>query len=248
MEPNLVELGAMLNKQLPVLVSFVMLRLLCVGTFKTLLPRSVKTYGANAADLYVRTRAVVMLVAMINLVAQVVYEPIAGMCHRYESVKAQGTSAMLALVVLMSSNDLMASAVALGALRAVATASPSSLLWSTSAVVFTTRANTALYAYVLLMMALTHAVYCHRDEEPTQTHGSTIVIIAIAAKAVAVLFACACTRAMVVNARLFGALKTFLERLKYRHNTHEIRETPKAVLAPPPSPVAKRTSVVTFAE
>ena len=183
MQPKLVELASMLKQQLPVLLSFVVLRLFAVfamsKTLATVTPKCVRPYVRNAYKWVARMRSVAMAVGCGYLALQTFRSPPENVCTEYEAVKVQGTCAMLALGVLMASNGVLSSAVALSALMAVANNSASSLVLSTSAVVIANGDNdTALFSYCLFWVAIAHAGLCHSDTSPGSTHGSIVAVLA----------------------------------------------------------------------
>ena len=184
MQPKLFELSAMLNHQLPILVSFVFLRL--VGVFaigkasNVLTPKAVRPYVSRTLQLVVHARKMLIVGGLGGLAYHTLFNPPASVCQEYDAVQAQGASALLSLAVILSTNHVLASAIALGALRAVAKASASSIVFSTSAAVLSTaNGSTALFVYVLFWVASLHAGACHDDKAPTQTHGSIITALAI---------------------------------------------------------------------
>jgi hypothetical protein len=182
MQPKLVELASMLKQQLPVLLSFVVLRLFGVfamsKTLSIVTPKCVRPYVRNAYKWVARMRSVAMAVGCGYLALQTFRSPPENVCTEYEAVKVQGTCAMLALGVLMASNGVLSSAVALSALMAVANNSASSLVFSTSAVVIA-NGDTALFSYCLFWVAIAHAGLCHSDTSPGSTHGSIVAVLAI---------------------------------------------------------------------
>lgn len=184
MQPKLFELGIMLNYQLPVLVSFVFLRQ--AGVFTTskalyaLTPARVRTHVDTAIAGFARLRRVVMASGLACLALQTFYAPPEDVCTEYEAVKAQGISALLSLAVIMTTNHALASAVAIGALRAVASTSAVSVVLSTSAAVISSSGtDTLLFTYALFWVALGHVAWCNSDSHPTRTHGSIIAVLAI---------------------------------------------------------------------
>ena len=182
MQPKLHELGVMLNQQLPILVSFVFLRTFSVAVswkvLKAILPYKLKVYVDKSWLWIIRFRNSAMTLVLANLSYQIVTHPPNGVCKRYDAVRAQGNCAMLALAVILTSNNVMASGIAIAALRAVSTASASSIfLASAASVVSTSSPQLFLYMYVFFWVALAHAVYCHDDLSPTETHGSIIAVL-----------------------------------------------------------------------
>jgi len=176
----------MLNHQMPVLVSFVFLRVVGIFTVSKMLyaitPQRVRPYTEMAGDWFMRFRRVAMSAGLASLIIQTLYAPPDGVCAEYKAVKAQGISALISLCVLMTTNHILASAVAIGALRAVASTSASSLVLSTSAAVISSSGvDTALFTYCLFWVALGHATFCYSDTDSksTTTHGSIIAALAI---------------------------------------------------------------------
>ena len=247
MKPKLFELGVMLNHQLPILVSFVMMRLLGVFTVQrtlgALVPTRVQPYYTKAGELFSRVRQVAMTLGIANLVFQTAYAPPSGVCDDYENIRSQGTSALMALSVLLASNSALGSAVAIGALRAVASTSPASLVLSTSAVVIaSSTGSTVLYTYALFWTALAHAVWCNSNAHPTRTHGSLIAVIAIMMNVLLYLAAFAYRRVVLINTKLIRALADAARLLiALRHAPHGERRARKRALTDPvtprPSPV-----------
>lgn len=184
MQPKLVELGFMLKQQLPVLMSFVILRLFGVfaasKTLSALTPRRVRPFTDAAYKWLARMRSAIMATGCGYLALQMFHGAPGSVCVDYDNVKAQGICALLSLVVLMTSNGILSSAVALGALMAVANNSASSLVLSTSAVVLANgNDGKTLFVYSLFWVATAHAVLCHSDATPASTHGSVVTVLAI---------------------------------------------------------------------
>ena len=184
MQPKLVELGVMLNHQLPILVSFVFLRLAGVFTVSTLFRKAVPSRFIPLLDKAAmhmgRARRLVMLAGISSMMVQMFFDLPSGPCKAYESVRTQGISALISLAVLMTTNNALASAIAIASLRAVATTSPSSMWLSSSAAFMASSGlETGLFTYGLFWVALVHAGFCHDDKTPGLTHGSIITVLAI---------------------------------------------------------------------
>jgi len=222
MQPKLFELSVMLNHQLPILVSFVFLRL--VGVFAigkasdALTPKAARPYVSRTLQFVLRARKALLLIGLGGLAYHTLFNPPEGVCQEYDAVKTQGASALLSLAVILSTNHVLASAIALGALRAVASTSASSIVFSTSAAIISSiDGSTALFVYVLFWVALVHAGACHNDEKPTQTHGSIITALAIIFNLLfyaTALFWNRCTR---VLRNLIRGPAQAVRRLAHRH-------------------------------
>jgi hypothetical protein len=186
MDPNLAELGAMLNRQLPVLASFVVLRQVfvacCEAALNAALPSRARALADTAVDTLRKARVVAFVSGLVQLAFLVVQDDAPALCAAYHSSKPQGFSALISLGVLLLTNDVLGSAIALGALRAVATGSSSSLVLTTSAAVMSIgdERSVLVFYHVVCMTSLYHAVMCHDNKTPTRTHGSVIALIAIA--------------------------------------------------------------------
>lgn len=184
MQPKLMELASMLQQQLPVLMSFVVLRLFGVFTGRVVLsavtPKRIRPYAKRVCSWAIRARSVAMTVGCGYLALQTFYSPPDSVCAEYEAVKTQGVCALLSLAVLMTSNGVLSSAMALAALMAVANSSASSLVLSSSAVVIANGDDGgALFVYGLFWVATAHAGLCQSDTAPERTHGSIVAVLAI---------------------------------------------------------------------
>ena len=184
MQPKLAELSFMLKQQLPVLLSFVVLRLFGAFVAGKILSAVTPKRARPAVDAtykwLTRSRTLAMTAGCGYLAMQTFRNPPENVCDEYEAVKVQGICTMLALAVLMSSNGGLSSAVALSALTAVANNSASSLVLATSAAVIANGdSETALFSYGLFWVATAHAGLCHNDDVPGSTHGSILTVLAI---------------------------------------------------------------------
>ena len=184
MQPKLVELAFMLKQQLPALLSFVIMRFFGVFAgskiLHALMPKRVRPFTDAAYKWVAQMRSAIMATGCGYLALQMFHGAPGSVCVHYENVKAQGICALLSLAVLMTSNGILSSAVALGALMAVANNSASSLVLSTSAVVIANGSDSkTLFVYSLFWVATAHAVLCHSDTTPASTHGSVVTVLAI---------------------------------------------------------------------
>lgn len=222
MQPKLFELSVMLNHQLPILVSFVFIRLVAVFAFgkasDALTPKAARPYVDRTLQFVLRARNTLIMGGLAGLTYHTLFNPPGGACQEYDVVQAQGASALLSLAVIITTNHVLASAIALGALRAVASTSASSIVFSTSAaVISSTDGSTALFVYVLFLVASLHAAACHNDKTPTQTHGSIITALAIIFNLIVyttISFYSRCTR--VLRNLVRGSVRV-VQRLAHRH-------------------------------
>lgn len=208
MQPKLVELASMIRHQLPVLMSFVLLRLLGVFATHSLLyamtPKRVRAYVDLGSRCAARMRSVAMAVGCGCIALQTFYDPPGSICAEFDVVKTQGMCAMLSLAVLMTSNGVLSSAVALGALEAVANSSASALVLSSSAaVIANSKDGSVLFVYALFWVATAHTGLCHSETSLERTHGSIITVLAIVFNAMFIVTKMLCQRCLRVVASVF---------------------------------------------
>ncbi len=184
MKPKLVELGAMLEHQLPILVTFVFLRMTGLFAAGTILgaitPKRISPYIHRLFVAFERVRRVAMTIGLVSIAYQVFKVPPDGVCAEYDAVQTQGVSALVSLAVLLTTNDTLASAVAIGALCAVARLSVASLVLSTSAAVISSSGtDTWFFTYILFWIALAHTFWCYNAKYASRTDGSLITVLAL---------------------------------------------------------------------
>ena len=184
MKPKLVELGAMLNHQLPILVTFVFLRMTGLFAAGAVLgattPKRIVPYTHKLFAAFQRVRRVAMAIGLASMAYQVFKVPPESVCAEYDAVQTQGVSALVSLAVLLTTNDTLASAVAIGALSAVAKTSVASLVLSTSAAVISSSGiDTWFFTYCLFWIALGHTFWCYSAKYASRTDGSLITVLAI---------------------------------------------------------------------
>lgn len=149
MKSQLAELGALLDGQMPVLFSFVVLRWTAVrvlhGALRACVPRRLAPACALAGDWLRRVRAIFLLTGTFMLAYWSFWLPPVDLCAEYGSVRVQGLNALLALAVLATCNSVTASAFALSALKAVAGTSSAALLLSPIAAMSATGSASLLF-------------------------------------------------------------------------------------------------------
>lgn len=181
---RLVELAAALDAQMPALFSFAVLRTitcLCgVSCVRVLLPTRLCAVWVAVFDLLERVRALCLLLAGVFLMWTTASAPPRGLCVRYDATRVQGMCALLAMCVMLTSNRIMASGVALSALKAVAVFSTASVPLSLSAVVACINPwFELLYFTTLWTTMLTYAVFCHNEDNLERTHGAILAVLSV---------------------------------------------------------------------
>jgi hypothetical protein len=189
---RLAELAATLRAQLPVLVSFVLLRWLVCASAACACTRCIP---ARLREMAATTQRHAMAAATLAAIAAVLVEPDppTELCSDYASQRAQGAVALLALAVLLCSNRPLASALALSALKGVSdlssTAVPLAVMAAHAAFVkggeFITYLTFGVYTCV-------HAVHCHADARPERTHATVLATIVLGVQASAWVGAALC--------------------------------------------------------
>jgi len=181
MKSQLAELGALLDMQIPVLFSFVVLRWTAVrafhGCLRTFVPRRLAPACALAGKWARQARTTFLMTGMFALAYWSFMLPPTDICAEYSSVRVQGINALVALAVLSTCNGLTASAFALSALKAVAGTSSAALLLSPSAVVSATGTGSLLYFATTFSLAVIYASMCHDHKHGERTHGAILSII-----------------------------------------------------------------------
>ena len=228
---RLAELAAALRTQLPVLVSFVLLRwLVCASAACACAPCVPARLRAMAAA----ARRHAMAAATLAAIAAVLVEPDppTELCSDYAAQRAQGVVALLALAVLLCSNRPLASALALSALKGVSDLSSTSVPLAVMAAhgAFVKRGELITY-FTFGVYTLLHAVQCHTDAQPERTHSTILATLVLCAhlSTVAWLACCCCP---------FRSLSRRSAARAPRHATH----SPPASVAATPRP--KRRSLL----
>ena len=175
----LTELSATLTAQMPILFSFVVFRGVAWASTACVFAPCVPARIAEAA---VRVRRVAMAMGICAVLSVVGADPppLTNVCAGYSAQRAQGATALLAVVVLMCSNRAVASALAISALKGVgdlmSAAVPLALCAAYAAC--GVRGET-LALIIFTVYTLAHALACHDSKLSERTHATVLATIGL---------------------------------------------------------------------
>ena len=183
---DLHELTAMLRMQLPILFSFAVLRW-CAGAWAMfwvhlLTPKSLRTQLDTLYNTAVQVHRYAVVAATLLSLVCFAQMPPTDVCGEYVSVRAQGMSCAVALMVLITSNRMFPMAMALATLKAVADTSASTLVLAPSTAVATLdidfRGATG-WLIGLGTVCVGYAVECYAIDQTGERAGGPILAIVL---------------------------------------------------------------------
>lgn len=179
---QLAELSATLRAQLPILFSFAVIRWLVWSSAACVCAPCIPQWLWAVAE---RARRALMAAGTLSVFALAFADPPPldqGVCADYAIQRAQGATALLSVAVLAMSNRVLASALAVSALKGVSDLTSASVPLALSAgyVACNVKGETLTYL-LLLTYTLAHAVGCHSDLRPERTHATVLASICLSA-------------------------------------------------------------------
>ena len=179
---KLIELGALLDTQMPALTSFLVMRIAvcCSGirVYRLLVPHKLREALHPLLIRWLQLRDALLAVSMLFLAFHGLSTPPVGACNRYESTKVMGLSAVVALIVLMTSVRIVPSMLALCTLKSVAAAATVSMPLAACAAYGCVDDNVRYQFYGPVMIFTTaFSLICHEDgnlDAQRRTVGSTL--------------------------------------------------------------------------
>ena len=183
---DLHELTAMLRMQLPILFSFAVLRW-CAGAWAMfwvhlLTPKSLRTQLDTLYNTAVQVHRYAVVAATLLSLVCFAQMPPTDVCGEYVSVRAQGMSCAIALMVLITSNRMFPMAMALATLKAVADTSASTLVLAPATAVSTLDVNLryAMRWFIGLgTVCAGYAVECYAIDQTVDRTGGPILAIVL---------------------------------------------------------------------
>lgn len=173
---RLTELVATLNAQIPTLVAFAVLRWLAWSSAACTCALCVP---ASLTRLARRFRAILLASGTLLVTGFVGADPPElECCSDYAAQRGQGATALLALVVLLTSNRPLALALALSALKGVGdlTSAAVPLAMCASYAACNVRGDAPTYVLVFIY-TLTHAIHCYDLARSERTHATVLATI-----------------------------------------------------------------------
>ena len=169
---QLLEMNAALVHLLPSVFGFVVLR----WPAWTAVARLVRVCAPRRVlDGVEEARDMLLCAGAMGVLALALHTPPTLMCAPYDPQRVQGACGLLGLLCLALSNRLLASSLALSALMGVAHASFAALPLSGLAVAAAASVPYRIVLYVIVLLyTLTHAIYCHSEQNPERTYGAVL--------------------------------------------------------------------------
>ncbi len=232
MKSQIYELAALLNAQMPVLFSFIILRRLTVWTFESCYQLFVPKRFRPKCELVGRCLRHARLTYLLSGTGALVYWSYRlspdDICDEYSSVRVQGICSMLSLSILLTCNDLTASAFALSALKAVAETSSATLLLTPTAIMSVVGRTSFLYYASIFSLASLYAVACHDPKYPDRTHGAGLSLIYMLLYCTVVTGYILCMRVWCVAHHTLARVGKFRVRLRHTHLPSAAETPPKS--------------------
>lgn len=243
--PKLVELGALIDQQLPAICTFVFFRTILVRFFGVLV-RIIHTrlcvafpetltcvangclYGAKVIG---SVRNAVLLVSLVGLAINGLIVPPEESCVQYDAPQAIGVSAGIALIAIVTSNSLLASGLAICTLKAVSGISAASIMLAatTAFVCIEDRLGFAFFMPVVLL-CIFYTLSCYSPTHAELTHGTTLA-------ATLLIFYYIMHISCMLLYRIVRIHRLVLEQLVSRAHTTQV------ISQPPVSSCAQSTSL-----
>lgn len=178
------ELARQLDAQLPILFSFIILRsILCacgICIVRKLLRFRAVAIAVAIFDIVERMRNIGLVAITLLILFFTSSAPPTSVCAHYSATRVQGACAFLALAVLITTNRVLSSGIAISALKAVSVFSTAALPLSLSCVVATTNPYFTLFYFLSVGSGmLGYSVMCHDENETSKTHGAVLYVLFI---------------------------------------------------------------------
>lgn len=211
MRPKLVELGALIDHQIPALCTIALLRFLTVAFFwstaRACLPKRALEISNEANAVIFKVFRGAMISSLLGLVAWGTLRPPEDVCSRYESNRVLAICAMISLVCIVARNDVMTNFMALSTLKAVSGYSSSALMLGATTAIVSMGDDLGLAFYIpVFIMSSTYSFSCYDPDTPVRTHGATIAAVFVSFYYTILTFTLLVVRVAIVQAHLFGRL------------------------------------------
>ena len=185
---DLYQLSVMLKMQLPVLFSVAVLRWfagMCTAFWCDLfLPTFARPHVKALGEFAVELRRYAFATSMLLLLACAARDPPRDLCGEYSSVRSQGISCAIALMMLVSCSSMLPLAISLATLKAVADTSAASLALvpAIGVAAFAPRKRHMVkYLAMFATIYVAYSVECYTDDKLTNRTGGPMLAVVLSA-------------------------------------------------------------------